>query len=193
MSQVNSNMLWYLGGSHICGAAAPTTLSIVVAVQRRAIRLIGDPVLTWHLQPLSHRHAVGDLLLFCRLPYQLFYPLSNGTDLARYPGRLIFVLGERERERERESGTSRDLLKFGTERQTAIYKVCIKQTYEFLLILPSPVGMPNSSFHISSAETKGDNYKDVLYIALPDDSSAREDQIRVLRNWNLRNLKHLHL
>nr|CAH7745045.1 unnamed protein product [Callosobruchus chinensis] len=49
--------------SHIWGAAAPTTLS---AVQRRAIRLIGDPALTCHLQPLSHRRAVGDLSLFCR-------------------------------------------------------------------------------------------------------------------------------
>nr|CAH7726544.1 unnamed protein product [Callosobruchus chinensis] len=36
------------------------------AVQRRAIRLIGDPALTCHLQPLSHRRAVGDLSLFYR-------------------------------------------------------------------------------------------------------------------------------
>nr|CAH7758546.1 unnamed protein product [Callosobruchus chinensis] len=40
--------------SHIWGAAAHTTLSILDAVQRRAIRLIGDPALTYHLQPLSH-------------------------------------------------------------------------------------------------------------------------------------------
>nr|CAH7715846.1 unnamed protein product [Callosobruchus chinensis] len=44
--------------SHIWGAAAPTTLSILDAVQRRAIRLIGDPALTCHLQPLSHRRRV---------------------------------------------------------------------------------------------------------------------------------------
>nr|CAH7730588.1 unnamed protein product [Callosobruchus chinensis] len=56
--------------SHIWGAAAPTTLSILDAVQRRAIRLIGDPALTCHLQPLSHRRAVGDL--------SLFYLYSNG-------------------------------------------------------------------------------------------------------------------
>nr|CAH7739158.1 unnamed protein product [Callosobruchus chinensis] len=49
---------------HILGAAAPTTLSILDAVQRRAFRLIGDPALTCHLQPLSHRCAVGDLSLF---------------------------------------------------------------------------------------------------------------------------------
>nr|CAH7731464.1 unnamed protein product [Callosobruchus chinensis] len=30
------------------------------------IRLIGDPALTCHLQPLSHRRAVGDLSLFYR-------------------------------------------------------------------------------------------------------------------------------
>nr|CAH7727428.1 unnamed protein product [Callosobruchus chinensis] len=45
--------------SHIWRAAAPTTLSILDAVQRRAIRLIGDPALTCHLQPLSHRRDVG--------------------------------------------------------------------------------------------------------------------------------------
>nr|CAH7715135.1 unnamed protein product [Callosobruchus chinensis] len=52
--------------SHIWGAAAPITLSILDAVQRRAIRLIGDPALTCHLQPLSHRRAVRDLSLFYR-------------------------------------------------------------------------------------------------------------------------------
>nr|CAH7720997.1 unnamed protein product [Callosobruchus chinensis] len=56
--------------SHIWGAAAPTTFSILDAVQSRAIRLIGDPALTCHLQPLSHRRAVGDL--------SLFYRYSNG-------------------------------------------------------------------------------------------------------------------
>nr|CAH7756403.1 unnamed protein product [Callosobruchus chinensis] len=56
--------------SHICGAPAPTTLSVLDAVQKRAIRLIGDPALTCHLQPVSHRRAVGDL--------SLFYRYSNG-------------------------------------------------------------------------------------------------------------------
>nr|CAH7714768.1 unnamed protein product [Callosobruchus chinensis] len=56
--------------SHIWGATAPTTLSILDAVQRRAIRLIGDPALTFHLQPLSHRRAADDL--------SLFYRYSNG-------------------------------------------------------------------------------------------------------------------
>nr|CAH7759951.1 unnamed protein product [Callosobruchus chinensis] len=45
-------------------------LSILDAVQRRAIRLIGDPTLTCHLQPLSHQRAVSDL--------SLFYRYSNG-------------------------------------------------------------------------------------------------------------------
>nr|CAH7722556.1 unnamed protein product [Callosobruchus chinensis] len=56
--------------SHIWGAAAPTTLPILDAVQIRAIRLIGDPALTFHLQPLSHRCAVRDL--------SLFYPFLKG-------------------------------------------------------------------------------------------------------------------
>nr|CAH7747253.1 unnamed protein product [Callosobruchus chinensis] len=45
-------------------------MSIFDAVQRRAIRLIGDSALTCRLQPLSHRRAVGDL--------SLFYRYSNG-------------------------------------------------------------------------------------------------------------------
>nr|CAH7738233.1 unnamed protein product [Callosobruchus chinensis] len=44
--------------------------SILDAVQRRAIRLIGDPASTCHLQPISHRRAAGDL--------SLFYWYSNG-------------------------------------------------------------------------------------------------------------------
>nr|CAH7766563.1 unnamed protein product [Callosobruchus chinensis] len=44
--------------SHIWEAAASTTLSILDAVQRRAIRFIGDPALTCHLQPLSHWRAM---------------------------------------------------------------------------------------------------------------------------------------
>nr|CAH7732569.1 unnamed protein product [Callosobruchus chinensis] len=52
--------------SHIWGAAAPTTLSILDAVQGTAIRLNGDPTLMFHLQPLSHRRAVGHLSVFCR-------------------------------------------------------------------------------------------------------------------------------
>nr|CAH7761454.1 unnamed protein product [Callosobruchus chinensis] len=51
--------------SHIWEAAAATTLSILDAVLRRAIRLI-DPALICHLQPLSQRRAVGDLSLFYR-------------------------------------------------------------------------------------------------------------------------------
>nr|CAH7738034.1 unnamed protein product [Callosobruchus chinensis] len=50
--------------SHIWGAAAPIILSILDALQRRTIQLIGDPALTCHLLPLTYRRAVGDLLLF---------------------------------------------------------------------------------------------------------------------------------
>nr|CAH7760611.1 unnamed protein product [Callosobruchus chinensis] len=52
--------------AHIWETAAPTTLTILDAVQRRVIRLIGAPALTCHLQP----RAVGDL--------SLFYRYSNG-------------------------------------------------------------------------------------------------------------------
>nr|CAH7757904.1 unnamed protein product [Callosobruchus chinensis] len=51
-----------------------TTLSILDAVQRRAFRLIGDPALTCHLQPLSHRRFVGGLSLFHRYSKGLCSP-----------------------------------------------------------------------------------------------------------------------
>nr|CAH7738049.1 unnamed protein product [Callosobruchus chinensis] len=44
--------------SYIWGAAAPTILSILDAVQRGAIRIVGDPASTCHLQPLSRRRGV---------------------------------------------------------------------------------------------------------------------------------------
>nr|CAH7728024.1 unnamed protein product [Callosobruchus chinensis]CAH7763634.1 unnamed protein product [Callosobruchus chinensis] len=56
--------------SHIWGAAAPTTLYKFDAVQRRAIQVFGDPALTCHLHPLSHRCAVSD--------HSLIYRYSNG-------------------------------------------------------------------------------------------------------------------
>ena len=52
--------------SHIWGGAPTTTLKLLDSIQRRAIRLIGDPSLTNSLQPLSHRHAVADLYLLYR-------------------------------------------------------------------------------------------------------------------------------
>ncbi|CAH1979320.1 unnamed protein product [Acanthoscelides obtectus] len=52
--------------SHIWGAAAPTTLSMLDAVQRRAVRQFDDSSLTDSLGTLSHRRAVGDLALFYR-------------------------------------------------------------------------------------------------------------------------------
>nr|CAH7726437.1 unnamed protein product [Callosobruchus chinensis] len=69
-AQIRSSLEYY---SHIWGAAAPTTLSILDAVQRRAIRFISGPALTCRLQQLSHRRAVGDLSLFYR--YSKWIPL----------------------------------------------------------------------------------------------------------------------
>nr|CAH7767004.1 unnamed protein product [Callosobruchus chinensis] len=68
--------------SHIWGAAAPTTLSILDAVQRRAIRLIGDPALTCHLQPLSHRRAVGMDQLSDEQKEQLYEVIELYKDIA---------------------------------------------------------------------------------------------------------------
>nr|CAH7754189.1 unnamed protein product [Callosobruchus chinensis] len=55
LSMLFSTSLEYC--SHIWGAAAPTTLSMLDAAQRRAIRLIGELALTCHLQPLSDQRG----------------------------------------------------------------------------------------------------------------------------------------
>ena len=54
--------------SHFWGAAPPSTLGIL---QRKAIRLIDDPVLSGRLSSLAHRRAVGDLSLFYRYFHRL--------------------------------------------------------------------------------------------------------------------------
>nr|CAH7757461.1 unnamed protein product [Callosobruchus chinensis] len=74
--------------SHIWGAAAPTTLAILDAVQRREIRLIGDPALMCHLQPLSHRRVVGDLSLYYR--YSIGFCSSELTSM--HPRDFPFLL-----------------------------------------------------------------------------------------------------
>ncbi|CAH1972377.1 unnamed protein product [Acanthoscelides obtectus] len=50
--------------SHVWRAAAPTTLFMLDAAQRRAVRLIDDSSLTDSLGTLSHRRDVGHLALF---------------------------------------------------------------------------------------------------------------------------------
>nr|CAH7731406.1 unnamed protein product [Callosobruchus chinensis] len=74
--------------SQIWGAAAPTTLSMLDVVQRRAIRLIGDPALTCHLQPLSHRRAVGNLShLYWYSDGFCFFELTSIIPLLSKPAR----------------------------------------------------------------------------------------------------------
>nr|CAH7725441.1 unnamed protein product [Callosobruchus chinensis]CAH7752364.1 unnamed protein product [Callosobruchus chinensis] len=82
--------------SHIWGAAAPTTLSILDAVQRRAIRFIGDPPVTCHLQPPSHRRAVGDLSFFYRYSngfcsYEMTSIIPPLSKPARLPAELLLL------------------------------------------------------------------------------------------------------
>ena len=57
--------------SHVWGAVPPSTLSILDSIQRKAIRLIDDPVLTGRLPSLAHRRAVGDLPFFYRYFHRL--------------------------------------------------------------------------------------------------------------------------
>ena len=57
--------------SHVWGAAPPSTLSILDSIQRKAIRLIDDQVLSGRLPSLVHRRAVGDFSLFYRYFHRL--------------------------------------------------------------------------------------------------------------------------
>ena len=52
--------------SHVWGGAPKSTLCLLDKVQSKAIRLINNPNLTKSLQPLSHRHLVGDLSILYR-------------------------------------------------------------------------------------------------------------------------------
>nr|CAH7757191.1 unnamed protein product [Callosobruchus chinensis] len=54
------------------------------AVQRRAIRLIGIPALTYHLQPLSHRRADSD-----RVSSQVLCELCDALDYAHLSSLLL--------------------------------------------------------------------------------------------------------
>nr|CAH7741662.1 unnamed protein product [Callosobruchus chinensis] len=89
--------------SRIWRAAAPNTLFILNSVKRRAIRLIGDPALTCHLQPLSRRRAVGYIALFyrysnglcsskltCIIP-SLSKPARCNRGTSSHPRRLFFI------------------------------------------------------------------------------------------------------
>nr|CAH7763484.1 unnamed protein product [Callosobruchus chinensis] len=84
--------------SHIWGAAAPTTLSILDAVQRKAIRLIRVPALTCHLQRLSHRRAVGDLSLLTSVISPLSRPAryTRGTS-SSHPKAVLLHTSRTER------------------------------------------------------------------------------------------------
>ena len=57
--------------SHIWEAAPPSTLRFLDSIQRKAIGLINDPVLTGRLPSLAHRRDVGDLSLFYRYLHRL--------------------------------------------------------------------------------------------------------------------------
>nr|CAH7734767.1 unnamed protein product [Callosobruchus chinensis] len=78
--------------SHIWGAAAPTILSTLDADQRKAIRLIGDPALTCHLQPLFHRRAVGDLSLFYPSNGFCFFELTSIIPPLSKPAAAVLLL-----------------------------------------------------------------------------------------------------
>jgi len=57
--------------SHVFAGAPDNSLKILDGIQRKAIRLIDDPILTTNLQSLAHCQAVGSLSLFYRYYFGL--------------------------------------------------------------------------------------------------------------------------
>jgi hypothetical protein len=72
--------------SHIWRSAPKHTLNMLDSVQRRAIRLIGNPALTCSLQSLDHRRTVADLSLF----YRYYHGRCSAQLAAVIPPRAIF-------------------------------------------------------------------------------------------------------
>ena len=73
--------------SHVWGGAPKSTLCLLNKVQSKAIRLINNPNLTKSLQPLSHRHLVGDLSIFYRIP--LWHCSQERMDIIPVPLRRL--------------------------------------------------------------------------------------------------------
>ena len=53
-------------GSHLWRGTSKHSLATLEAIQKRAIKLIGDPALTNSLDSLAHRRAISALLLYYR-------------------------------------------------------------------------------------------------------------------------------
>ena len=62
-SQIRSSLEYC---SHVWGGASKSALCLLDKVHSKAIRLINNPNLANSLQPLTHRHVVGDLSIFHR-------------------------------------------------------------------------------------------------------------------------------
>ena len=59
-------------GSHLGRGASKHSLATLDAIQKRAIKLIGDPALTNSLDSLAHRRTISALSLYYRYDHGLF-------------------------------------------------------------------------------------------------------------------------
>lgn len=72
--------------SHIWGGAPKSLLAILDRIQRKAIRLIDNQLLTKHLQPLEHRRRVAALCLY----YRYFFGHCSDELQSNIPPILVF-------------------------------------------------------------------------------------------------------
>ena len=72
--------------SHVWSSAPKHTLGLLDSIQKRAVRLIGDPELTNNLESLEHRRRVCDLTLF----YRYFHGKCSADIASSIPPRAVY-------------------------------------------------------------------------------------------------------
>ena len=72
--------------SHVWSSAPKHTLGLLDSIQKRAVRLIGDPELTNNLESLEHRRRVCDLTLF----YRYFHGKCSADIASLNPPRVVY-------------------------------------------------------------------------------------------------------
>ena len=77
-------------GSHLWREASKHSLATLDAIQKRAIKLIGDPALTNSLDYLSHRRPIFALSLYYR-----YYHGVCSVELTTIPPKALFTRNKR--------------------------------------------------------------------------------------------------
>ena len=116
--------------SHFWRGASKHSLTILDAIQRRAIRLIGDPALTDTLDSLAHRRSVSALSLF----YRYYHGFCSDEIKSIIPPKASFAWNTRFSKIQHPYA-----LKLGTNRTRAFANSFIPMTSRDWNSLPSTV------------------------------------------------------